>query len=293
MELRHLRYFAAIGATENVTRAARQLRVAQPALSQRVKDLEAELGLALFEPRGRGIRLTPAGHYYLAEVRQILERLEAAGDAARRIQRGEVGSLRLGILEALSLVEPLPGLLKEVRARLPGLHLKLAGMPSLAQCEALAAGTLDAGFVAVQPRDGELRSRPIQEIPILAMLPAGHPLADRSALRLADLESLDFIWPEEEASTSYWGLFREAFEGRSWRPRIVQEASSFATTASLVAAGFGCALGLALPPGPGTEGIVRIPIQDLDLRLRVHLVWHGGNPSPALERFLEVAGQSR
>jgi len=75
MELRHLRYFAAIAEAENFSRAARTLRIAQPALSQRRRDLEAELGLALFERKGRGIRLTPAGRYYLEEVRQVLARL--------------------------------------------------------------------------------------------------------------------------------------------------------------------------------------------------------------------------
>jgi DNA-binding transcriptional LysR family regulator len=292
LELRHLRYFTAIAEAESFSRAARKLRVAQPALSQRMKDLEGELGLALFERSGRGIRLTPAGRYYLEEVRQTLHRLEAAGEEARQIQRGEVGSLRLAILETLSLVEPLPRLLRELRRRHPGLHLKLVGLPSLAQYEALHARTIDAGLIAHRPfEDREIRALPVLEIPFLAMLPAGHPLASRTSLRLEDLENLDFIWPEAEASTSYWTVFREAFEGRAWRPRVVQEASSFVTTTSLVAAGYGCALGIPVPGSPSMEGIVQVPIDDLDLRLRIELVWHQDNPSPALQRFLEVVGE--
>ncbi|WP_005035447.1 LysR family transcriptional regulator [Holophaga foetida] len=290
MELRHLRYFVAVAETENYTQAARQLRIAQPALSQRMKDLEAELGLTLFVPKGRGIRLTPAGRYYLAEVRQMLERLATASDAARQIQRGEVGSLRLATLETLSLVEPLPKLLQELRTRHPGLHLKLVGMHYQAQNEALRNGSIDVGIVDHHPtQDMEVSALPILDIPILAMLPAQHPLADRPSLKLEDLEGLDFIWPEAEASTSYWTIFRKAFEGRTWRPRVVQEASSFATTASLVSAGFGCALGIAVPPNTILKGIVQIPIEDIDLRLKVHLVWRPDNPSPVLQRFLEVA----
>lgn len=289
MELRHLRYFKAIAEAENFTRAARGLRVAQPALSARMKDLEAELGLALFEPQGRGIRLTPAGRYYLAEVRQILERIDAAGEAARQIQRGEVGSLRLAILETLSQVEPLPTLLRELRARHPALGLKLVGLSSIAQQAALRAGTIDVGLIARDPfQDPDTTARLLLEIPIHAMLPASHPLAHRAYLRLADLENLDFVWPEAEASTPYWAIYRDAFEGRDWKPRVVQEASSFVTTASLVAAGYGCALGIAVPGGPAAEGIAQVPIQDMDLRLKVHLVWRRDNPSPALQRFLEV-----
>jgi len=290
MELRHLRYFKAVAETENVTQAALKLRIAQPALSQRIKDLEEELGLSLFERSGRGIRLTPAGRYYLEEVRQILARIDAVGKEARQIERGEVGSLRLAILETLSLAEPLPRLLRELRRCHPSLHLKLVGMPSLNQYEALHARTIDAGLVANRPReDKDILGLPMTEIPIHAMVPVNHPLAGRASLCLEELEDLDFIWPEAEARTSYWTVFREAFEGRSWRPRVVQEASSFVTTTSLVAAGYGCALGITLPGGPSVEGVAQVPIVDLDLRLRIELVWHKDNPSPALQRFLELA----
>ncbi|MGA2081623.1 MAG: LysR substrate-binding domain-containing protein [Holophaga sp.] len=290
MELRHLRYFAAIAEAENFSRAARTLRIAQPALSQRRRDLEAELGLALFERKGRGIRLTPAGRYYLEEVRQVLARLEAAGTRARQIERGEVGSLRVAILEILTLAGPIPRLLQALHAHHPGLHLKLVGMPSLAQYEAILARSIDAGFVAHRPfPDPDIQGMPVLDFPVHAVVPAGHPLARRRSLHLKDLENLDFIWPEPEAATSYWALFREAFEERSWQPRVVQEASSHIATMSLVAAGYGCALGISVPGIPPMEGIVQIPILDLDLRLRIELVWHKDNPSPALQRFLELA----
>ena len=290
MELRHLRYFATIAELENFSRAAQVLRIAQPALSQRMRDLEAELGVALFERHGRGVRLTRTGRYYLEEVQQILARIEAAGKEAGQIARGEVGSLRLALLEALALAAPVPGLLRELRARHPGLHLKLVGMPSLAQYEAIHARTIDAGFVAHRAfQEPDIQGLPVTAIPIHAMVPAGHALAARSSLHLKDLENQDFIWPEVEARTSYWTVFREAFEGRGWQPRVVQEASSYMTTTSLVAAGYGCALGITLPGAAEVEGIVQIPILDLDLHLRIELVWHKDNPSPVLQRFLELA----
>ena len=201
-----------------------------------------------------------------------------------------MGSLRLAILEILSLAGPVPRLLQELHRRHPGLHLKLVGMPSLAQYEALQARRIDAGFTAHRLFDApDIQSLPVSDLPILAMVPVRHPLAGRPFLQLKDLEGLDFIWPEEEARTSYWGLFREAFEGVAWQPRVVQEASSWVATVGLVAAGYGCALGLAMPGMPGAEGVVQIPVRDLDLRFRVELVWHRDNPSPALHRFLDLA----
>jgi len=291
MELRHLRYFVAVAEAENYTQAASRLCITQPALSQRIKDLEAELDLALFVPKGRGVRLTPAGHYYLAEVRQMLDRLATVTDSARRIERGEIGSLRLATLEAFSSVDPIPRLLQTLRTRHPGLHLKLVGLHSQAQYEAILEGTLDAGIVGHCPTQGKelgLLALPILEIPIVAMLPVGHPLADRPSLHLEDLADVDFIWPEAGSNTSYWAIFREALRDRAWKPKIAQEASSFATTVSLVNAGFGCALGIAVPGHTHSEGIVQIPLQDIDLRIRVHLVWSPENPSPVLQRFLEV-----
>jgi len=302
MELRHLRYFVAIAELENFSRAAQVLRIAQPALSQRMRDLEGELGLVLFEHRGRGVRLSPAGRYYLEEIRQVLARIDAAGEQARQIERGELGSLRLGMLEALALAGPIPGLLRALRTQHPGLRLKLVGTPSLGQYEAIHAGSLDAGFVAHRARqDQDIRGLPVMTIPIHAMVPGDHPLATRTSVHMKDLEDLDFIWPEVEARTSYWTVFQEAFAGKAWQPRVVQEASSYMTTTSLVAAGYGCALGILVPGMPGMggmggmggrsgmAGIVQIPILDLDLHLRVELVWHKDNPSPALQRFLDLA----
>jgi len=290
MELRHLRYFAVIAELENFSRAAQVLHIAQPALSQRMLDLEAELGLGLFERVGRGVRLTRAGQYYLEEVRQILARIDAVGKQARQIERGEVGSLRLAVLEALALAPPVPRLLQELRTHHPGLHLKLVGMPTLAQYEAIHAGSLDAGFVAHRAvHDPTIEGLPVMAMPFHAMVPADHPLAARASVRWQDLEDLDFIWPEEEARTSYWTVFREAFEGKGWQPRVVQEASSNITITSLVAAGYGCSLGIAVPGAAGPAGIKLIPILDKDLRLRIELVWRRDNPSPALQRFLELA----
>jgi DNA-binding transcriptional LysR family regulator len=291
MELRHLRYFVAVAELENYTQAAHKLHMAQPSLSQRIKDLEEELGLTLFAHKGRGIRLTPAGQYFLAEVRQMLARLEGATEAAKRIERGEIGSLRLSALEAFAAVEPIPSLLQALRARHPGLHLKLVGLHSQAQYQAILDGRIDAGIVGHRPAEEPelaLCALHLRDIPIFAMLPEGHRLAGQERLRLDDLVDQDFIWPEADANTSYWAVFREALKDRAWKPRIAQEASSFATTRSLVAAGFGCALGIAIPGQGQLEGIVQIPVQDLDLRIRLHLVWSPENPSPTLQRFLAV-----
>ena len=100
MELRHLRYFVAVAEELNFGRAAERLRIAQPPLSRQVRDLERELGTALFERVPRGVELTPAGRAFLPEARLTLAQAERAQRTAQRAAQGETGRLRVGFVEA-------------------------------------------------------------------------------------------------------------------------------------------------------------------------------------------------
>src|SRR5437899_12730634 len=95
MELRHLRYFLAVGEALNFTRAAAQLRVAQPALSRQVQDLEEEIGVDLLKRSPRGVTLTAEGKLFLEEVRELLKRADESVEKVRALARGEYGELRV------------------------------------------------------------------------------------------------------------------------------------------------------------------------------------------------------
>src|ERR1043165_3345386 len=110
MELRHLRYFVAVAAALNFTKAAAKLRVAQPALSRQVRDLEDELGAQLIERSSRSVRLTDADGAFLTEARAIIERVDAAAKMARAVARGESGEVHVGYAPSLT-VELLPCIL--------------------------------------------------------------------------------------------------------------------------------------------------------------------------------------
>src|SRR5579864_3631522 len=102
MELRHLRYFVAVGEEQHYGRAASRLRVAQPALSRQIQDLEEELGFKLFERLPRGVRLNAAGKLFLEDARRVLQDIENAKRRAERIAHGKIGTLRIGIATAVS-----------------------------------------------------------------------------------------------------------------------------------------------------------------------------------------------
>ena len=98
MELRHLRYFLAVGEEQHYGRGAQRLRVTQPALSRQIQDLEEEVGFKLFDRLSRGVRLSTAGKLFLEEARRILHQLEEAARRAKRVASGQLGTLRVGFI---------------------------------------------------------------------------------------------------------------------------------------------------------------------------------------------------
>jgi len=159
MELRHLRYFVAIGEEENYRRAAQRLHVAQTALSTQIQDLEAELGFKLFDRLPRGVKLSVAGRLFLEDGRRILQQVSEAALRAARVARGQSGTLRVGFTENASWRGIVPDSFRRFRESQPEADLQLTPATSLEQLEAIRSGRLDAGFVFNMPKaDAELET---------------------------------------------------------------------------------------------------------------------------------------
>src|SRR3989442_3833249 len=188
MELRHLRYFVQVAEEQHYGRAAERLRVAQPALSRQIQDLEREVGFKLFDRMPRGVKLSAAGTLFLAEARRILKDVDEAMLRAQRVARGQSGTLRVGFTENASWHGPVPDSLRLFRQRYPDAELQLNPQSSLEQLEALRTGRLDAGFVYnVTKADRELDQLPIAMHGVALAVPKGHPLSKCKKLRLRDL----------------------------------------------------------------------------------------------------------
>src|SRR6266403_5275819 len=147
MELRHLRYFVAVGEEEHYGRAAERLHVAQPALSRQIQDLEKELGFPLFDRLPRGVKLSAAGKQFLSDARRILQEVEEAKLRAERVATGKAGTLRVGFVEALSWHGVVPDSFRRFRRRQPDAELDLQPLRSVEQVKAVRSGRLDAGFI--------------------------------------------------------------------------------------------------------------------------------------------------
>jgi len=241
MELRHLRYFVMVAEQLHFGRAAERLAIAQPSLSQQIKNLEQELGVLLLERGTRHVALTEAGSAYLTEARLIIRQMEEARLVAQRAQRGEIGGLSLGFF-ALAALDTLPMLLSQFRQGHPDVLLKLHEMSNDEQARNVLAGSLDAGIVREPTVTGSLSMLRVFRDTQVVILPSSHRLAKRRTVHLADLRDEAFIIPPRSTGAAQYDRVIGACTAAGFSPRIVQDATFTTTVIGLVQAGLGVSI---------------------------------------------------
>jgi len=288
MELRHLRYFVAIGEEQHYGRAARRLHVAQPALSRQIQDLEEEVGFKLFERLPRGVKLSVAGKLFLEDARRILQEISEAAVRAGRVASGRSGTLRIGFTENSSWRGVVPDSFRRFREQQPDAELQLQPEASLVQLEAIRSGRLDAGFVNFMPKsDPELNQLLVARQHVELAAPRSHPLTRLKKVRLRDLMEALFIWfPRRSNPAFYDQLMLKCYRGGLKSPRIVQEGVNEPTILSLVSTGMGVGWVLATARWRCPESVVILPVVDLNMPLTLALVWRKDNTSPLLANFI-------
>ena len=176
MELRHLRYFVAVGEEQHYSRGAQRLRVAQPALSRQIQDLEAELGFKLFDRLSRGVKLSTPGKLFLEEARRILQQVDEATKRVQRVASGQSGTMRVGFIESMSWHGVVPDAFRQFREQQPDAELQIRPQSSLEQIQAVRSGQLDAGFLfTIANIDRELAQLDIERVNLMLAVPKGHP----------------------------------------------------------------------------------------------------------------------
>src|ERR1700675_2260586 len=288
MELRHLRYFIAVGEEQHYGRAAGRLRVAQPALSRQIQDLEEEIGVTLFDRLPRGVKISAAGKSFLEDARRILQQVNEATIRAGRVDRGQSGTLRVGFTESASWQGVVPDSFRQFRQRQPDAELQLHPSASLEQMEAIRSGRLDAGFVFSMPKaDRELDQVPVAIHHLVLAAPKGHPLTKLEKPKLRDMGDTAFVWfPRRQSPAYYDRLMHECFRGGLETPHIVQEAVDQATMLSLVSCRLGVAFVSEATRWRCPKDVVLLPVTDLNLPLPFALIWRKDNASAAHRRRL-------
>ena len=293
MELRHLRYFVAVGEEQHFGRAAERLHVAQPALSRQIQDLEDEIGFKLFERLPRGVKISAAGKSFLEDARRILQQVNEATLRAGHVARGQSGTLRVGFTENTSWHGVVPESFRQLRQRQPDAELQLNPLSTMEQVEAVRAGRLDAGFVFnLQKTDPNFDHLSVSLHNLVLAAPEGHPLTKLKKLRLRDIGDTPFVWfPRRESPAYYDHLMQECFRGGLKSPNIVQEGVNEATILSLVLHGVGVAFVTDNARWRCPKGVIILPVTDLVLPFLLSLAWRKNNVSPLLANFVEVVRQ--
>ncbi|MEU2409035.1 LysR family transcriptional regulator [Streptomyces rubiginosohelvolus] len=292
MELRHLNAFLAVAEELHFGRAAKRLQMAQPPLSQQIRQLEKELGVQLFHRNTRSVRLTSAGESFLEPVRTVLDDLDTAVRAARSAGIGEYGRVTIGFAGASSH-ETLPRLTRAVRAAHPGLELVMTGQTyANTALSRVADGSLDLGFVRLPVTRPGVAHRVIDEEELVCALPSDHPLARRETVPLDVLAGEPFVSFPANSGSTVRDAMTQACESAGFTPRIVQEAPDSYTILALVAAGVGVTLTVTSVQHIQQNGLVYRPLAGPTVRLRAALAWRADNPSAALRAVLAVAEEA-
>lgn len=289
MELRHLEYFLAVAQELHFGRAAQRLRVSQPPLTVAIRQLEQELGVALFERTTRRVSLTPEGEAFRSRAAEVLEDLDAAVAEVAEVSAGTRGRLRIGYVSSASY-SVLPNALRAFSARFPAVRLDIQPLTSGEQVDALLEGDLDIGFLRDPGGVPGVRLSRVSEEELIAVLPSEHPLAQRDEVSPGDLIEEPLVLFPYRRMPGYVSRLMEVFEGLAHPPRVVQQAIHQETVMGLVAAGVGVSL---VPesirriqmPGVVTRPIEGRPVSEL-------FVVHGERPGAAVRAFVECAREA-
>jgi len=292
VELRHLRYFIAIAEEGSFTRAGSLLRVAQPALSRQIRQLEAEVGVPLLDRSPRGVTLTTAGEAFLVEARRALEHATLAAESARSASAGVGPLLRFAHGNLYGFTRSVEDLLASFRAAHPEVRVEVKSQPDPATHHDLIARAIDAGcaYLNEVPPPG-FGAHALAEFVINGvLLPANHALATNPELRLADLRALPLVSMEPERWPGFHRMLDAELQARGLQPRVAHvglNTSPFIHIAAGV--GWGLATEEAGAPYRGaSNAIVYRPFVDPPISVWLSLVW-APPAGPMVERLLEAA----
>jgi DNA-binding transcriptional LysR family regulator len=288
MDIRSLACFVAVAEVLHFRRAAERLNLTQPALSQRIRVLEEEVGADLFERDRRHVALTPAGEAFLGPARAAVTNANAAKALALRAVRGEVGQLRLGFTVIAFYYGVLPEAVRTFRTRFPDVAVELAEMNSPSLEAAIAAGDVDVGVLHPPLATPGFVVRPLPDQKFVLALPATHHLAAKSTISIAELEDEPFLIVPRAIGPSIYDRVIALFRGQGISPRIIQEVTPMTTLTGLVAAGTGMGFvteGIAMVARPGVAFRRVLPAPP---SLPMAAAWREPAPSRSGERFLEV-----
>lgn len=274
----------------NFRHAANALGVAQSSVSARVKALEEDLGILLFERHARGVRLTEAGRQFVERVAAGVDQLDHAVKTAGMAATGQCGRLRIGI-HALIPGSFLAELIGKCRENYSGIEVEITEGTARDTVMQLRADRLDVVFVAGSPELPDCHTRPIWTEPLVAVLPDGHRLAGHSTITWADLVGETFLVRHGGTGPQVHDHIVLRLAGRWPAPSILRFDVERGTLLSMVGQGFGITIVGAATALLPTTGIAFLLFADEPEPVAFTAVWSPFNRSAALKNLLDLAGK--
>jgi DNA-binding transcriptional LysR family regulator len=287
MELRQVRYFVAVAETLSFRQAGKHLHISQPSLSVQIRQLEDELGVALFRRSKRRVEITRAGEVFLSASQEVLLRLKQASAAALHAESGEAGTIRLGFIPTAGF-HILPRLLEKIRSTLPLVSVDLKEGTEATQITGLRSGLLDVCIGHLSRTYDKIESLLLIREPLVVALPTGHRAARKKNVGVKDLVGEFLIMPSKDVLPNIHQMIATAFLENHMPLDRYQIAEHFQTAVNLTNARVGFAFLPASAKGFVPDGVVlRTP--DFSIGpLDTFALWSRGNADPLVHRVLSL-----
>jgi DNA-binding transcriptional LysR family regulator len=289
MELRHLRYFLVVGELLSFTKASAQLRIAQPALSRRIQDLEDQIGVDLLKRSPRGVTLTAEGKLFLEKTRHLLKLADESVEQVRALARGQSGDLHIGYSPSPT-VEILPPALAAFQKAFPQVNVLLHDASRREIVEGLQDGTLELAIMpdAANSRTAGIEFEVLRTYPICVTLAPTHPFARLKSIPLEKLANEPIVGFSRKDYPEYYPFIERLFLPLGVKPRIAVECDSASSLITAVETGRGVALSiLAFKIVTGKRLVFR-PIIGVSDEIPVCIARAtNGDVTPAGEKFCE------
>lgn len=284
MELYQLGYFLEIARQRSFTRAAEHLRMAQPALSQQMKNLEAELGTALFIRGRKETQLTAAGKVFEPKAQALLTQAEAAKLAVSDVAQLRGGRLVIAAVPSVSACL-LPEVIRAFGKQHRKVGLQLLEESSERVAESVESGVADIGFLQPPVSQRAFETRVIITEPFVLLVAKSHACAKQKEVLLKQLADESFIFYKGRARDTALQACRKA----GFEPRIACESGELETIRALVAAGLGVAVVPKLAGSRLPKTIQAVRIREPKMERKIAAVWKkGGHLSPAAQALLKL-----
>ncbi|MFF4180362.1 LysR substrate-binding domain-containing protein [Streptomyces sp. NPDC001750] len=291
MELRHLRYFVAVAETRHFGKAAEQLHMAQPPLSQAIRRLEGELGVELLRRTTRQVSLTGAGEVFRTDAERILKAVDEAVARVGRFASGAEGVLRIGLTGSASYRQ-LPALARLVKREMPQVILEVhTEMLTPAQEAGLIERRLDIGVLRPPVRQEGITHRSLAAEALVVAVPERHPLAGADTVRVEQLRHEDFVMYGATLGSVVDDAVVRSCLATGFYPHRAYEVTETSAALALVAAGLGIAVLPDSIRSAPREGVLCKDIEDA-LSIPLSLAWREDDESPLLRNLLEVLEQN-